>query len=212
MTTRVGLFPMKVGHDTKASARFIKRKRPRLFSLTEMDLGKTTALHIFAYVFGKSLGIYTKDKGGHSQEIPWCLRKVPWVRVLSFLLYQLSPDGGNAVGGMGNDRWAGRLELKIWRQAEMTKLEALVKQDVDDPKIHVTVLQGDMNMLPTKDGVHEHYSPHQLYTRLEMRYENERVGYIGVHGGKITKYMVYPAGHNGWGSDHAGLMAWVRPS
>jgi endonuclease/exonuclease/phosphatase family metal-dependent hydrolase len=176
---------------------------------------------------------------------------VPWVRVLSFLLYQLSPDGGNAVGGMGNDRWAGRLELKIWRkvwvfwcthldagvqhvapgsqlgellktaegrrrweryQAEMTKLEALVKQDVDDPKIHVTVLQGDMNMLPTKDGVHEHYSPHQLYTRLEMRYENERVGYIGVHGGKITKYMVYPAGHNGWGSDHAGLMAWVRPS
>lgn len=108
--------PMKIGHGVTSSLRFIRRKRPRIFSLTEMDLGKRTEFGAVRRVFGKRARIFSKDKGGHSQEIPIVLRMVPWVRVRKFDLFKLSDDGGAKVGGMGNDRWLARLEVKIWRK------------------------------------------------------------------------------------------------
>lgn len=111
--------PMKVGHGITSSLKFIKRQRPRVFSMTEMDLGKRTELGAVRSVFGDKASIFSKDKGGHSQEIPIVLRRVPWVRVVRFDLFKLTKDGGPKVGGMGNDRWLARLEFKKWRKTHV---------------------------------------------------------------------------------------------
>lgn len=241
---------MKVGHSLESSLRFIKARRPRVFSLTEMDMGRKTYLPLVHRVFGKLSRILSQDKGGHSQEIPWVLRLVPWFKVLSYDLIQLSEDGGNVVGGMGNDRWAGRLKVKVWRkiwvfwnthldagvqhtaggpdlglllkteegrlrweryQQEITKLYTHVAIDIEDKDVDVVVLEGDMNMLPIADGVTDAHSPVRMFHKqLGMDFVNERVGYIFVHGAKIRKTRTYPPGKNGWGSDHAGMMSWIR--
>jgi hypothetical protein len=70
-------------------------------------------------------------------------------------------------------------------------------------------LQGDLNMLPVGAGLTEHYSPHMVFKRLGMRYVNARVVYIAAHGARIRKAVTYPAGKNGWMSDHGALQASV---
>jgi hypothetical protein len=130
---------MKVGHGTKSSVEFIKRQRPRVFGLTEMDLGRSTALPVVRAVFGMLVRIFSLDRGGHSQEIPWVLRRAPWVRVMDFKLYQLSVDGPDKlVGGMGNDRWAARLQIKVWRKVWvlwLTHLDAGVQHTASGPQL-----------------------------------------------------------------------------
>jgi hypothetical protein len=247
---KVGLFPMKVGHRTEGSLRFIKAQKPRVFSLTEMDLGSTTYLPLVHRVLGRLSRIFSADKGGHSQEIPIVLRLAIWIKVVSYDLIQLSDDGGDAVGGMGNDRWAGRLKIKVWRkvwvlwathldagvqhvaagpdlgtllkteagrlrwtryQQEIQKLYNHVAIDIGDSNVDVVVVQGDLNMLPIADGVTDPHSPvHLFHKRLGMDFVNARVGYIFVHGAKIRKTRTYPPGQNGWGSDHAGILSWIR--
>lgn len=108
--------PMKVGQGTESSLRFIRSKNPRVFALTEMDLGRTTALPVIHKVFGRFAKVYTRDFGGHSQEIPIVVRIAPWVRVHQFDLVKLSNDMGQSVGGMGNDRYLARLEFTVGRR------------------------------------------------------------------------------------------------
>lgn len=246
---RVGIFPMKVGHGILSSLSFIKRQKPRVFSMTEMDMGHATAIPAVKHVFGRLVRIFSKDLGGHSMEIPIVLRLCPWVKVLDYSLTKLSEDGGDKVGGMGNDRYLARLKLKVWRkvwvhyathtnagvqktgagegvgkllhneasearwkvyQVQMQKIEELVQKDVDDESIDVTTLGGDMNMLPIADGLTEYYSPHKMFERLGMAYQNTRVVYLAVHGARFTKIKIYPPGKNGWLSDHGGLMGWMK--
>lgn len=139
--------PMKVGHGTRSSLEFIKRKRPRFFSLTEMDLGRNTAISVIRAVFGALVHIFTEDRGGHSQEIPGVFRRVPWARGYRFTLHQLSDDGGPAVGGMGNDRWLGELRVKVF-----TKTYAFFFTHVDAGVQHVAAGRQLGQLLQSAEG------------------------------------------------------------
>lgn len=105
---RVMVAPMKTDHGIYQSLRFLRSKRSRFYSLTEMDQGSSTSIPAIYKVFGrKGIRVFSKDIAEHSQECPIILRTAPWVKVKKFEVHRLSQDVGKL--GMGNDRWLAEL-------------------------------------------------------------------------------------------------------
>lgn len=110
---KVVIAPMKVGHDTEGSLVFLAGLKAKVYGLTEMDLGQTTALPAARRAFGRLARILTKNISAHSQEVPLIVRNAMLgYKSLSFEVLPGSPNVG--VKGAGNDRVVVVHRFSLW--------------------------------------------------------------------------------------------------
>lgn len=183
---RVLVAPQHVGTGMAEAFQSVARRRPRVATFTELDLGPRSFVGQLQAALGKAYTVLSKDLGQHSEEIPVAVRG----KVLEFTLEPLSR---NVAGpGTGNDRWLARVVYRPFIRRHvllhthtnaviqshhtgemldnarehvtvkaMQTFEERLSADLDDPRFGGRVsVTGDFNILPVGPGTpYPHATP-----------------------------------------------------
>lgn len=135
-----------------------------------------------------------------------------WTKTYAFLFTHTNAVVQNLGGKnptykiFNNERW--RVSKEAWDHIEERAGHCIM-----NPKICGVFLAGDFNIMPIGEGLTDPHSPHQVMTRLGMKYVNSRVTYLGYWGVKPTETpTVFLPGQHGWPSDHAAILGKFRPN
>lgn len=107
---KIMVAPQKVGTSTQ-NGRSIRKVRPRVVGMTEMDNGLNDSLLIaMSAALGRLFQLFAQDLGKHSREVPLYVRISRFCKVVLYKTMPLSDNVGTS--GMGNDRWVNIIILK----------------------------------------------------------------------------------------------------